>query len=97
MKLVPKKSLQTHLRQYKKSLTNPFLIQKKLLLEILNKNKNTVYGKKYHFKKISSIKEFQEKIPIIEYEDILPYIRRCRNGEQNILCKNKIIYFATTS
>ncbi len=71
--------------------------QEKLLLSILKKNKNTQYGKKHSFDKITSLKEYQEKIPLTTYEDILPYITKIENGQQNILTKDKVIFFATTS
>lgn len=97
MKLIPKKILKNHLANYYQSLIYPKTIQKKLLKSILKENKKTFYGKKYDFSSIKTIEEYQEKVPIITYEDIIEEIKRMRNGEQNVLCKQKVIYFATTS
>lgn len=76
---------------------NPKQFQDELLFEILNSNKNCEYGRKYEFNKINSLKEFQEKVPIIKYEDLQEKIERMKNGENNILTSKKIEFFATTS
>jgi hypothetical protein len=85
------------LNEFRQSLKDPRKVQEKVLLRIIEKNKNTVYGKKYQFEKIQSIKDFQKKVPVVSYEDIIPYIEKLKNNEPNILTKDKVIYFATTS
>jgi hypothetical protein len=75
----------------------PRKVQEKVVLRILKRNQNTEYGKKYDFKNIKSVKDYQSKVPVISYEDILPYIEKLKNNEQNQLTKDKVIYFATTS
>jgi len=76
---------------------NPVRAQNKVLGKIIRKNKNTIYGKKYNFKNIKSISDFQKKVPIITYPDIKKYIDLMRLGKNNILVHNKVIYFATSS
>ncbi|MFP4522988.1 MAG: GH3 auxin-responsive promoter family protein [Candidatus Woesearchaeota archaeon] len=82
---------------YQKSKRYPYRVQKKILRYILNEQKNTAYGKAHSFSSISSVKEFQKKVPITNYEDIKPYIQKIKQGEQNILTKKKVIFFATSS
>ncbi len=65
-----------YLSDYKAQQKNPRKIQEKILLKIINKNKNTEYGKKYSFKSIKSINDFQKKVPIITYEDISEEIEK---------------------
>jgi len=86
-----------YLNEFRIALTNPIKIQKKILKEILKKNKDTVYGKEHNFKEIKTVQQYQEKVPIINYENIIPYIQRIKEGEENILTKDKIIFLATTS
>ncbi|MFA6073521.1 MAG: GH3 auxin-responsive promoter family protein [Candidatus Woesearchaeota archaeon] len=83
--------------EFKSATKNPALIQKKVLKRILSKNAKTMYGEKYNFKNIKSIKDYQLKVPIISYEDLTNYIDLLKIGEQNILTKDRVIYFATTS
>jgi len=84
-------------KDFRLSLKSPLKVQEKVLLKLVKRNKNTVYGKKYNFKNIKSIKDYQNKVPIVSYEDLMPYIERLKCAEQNILTKDKVIYFATTS
>ena len=84
--------------KYKKNGKIADKISEKNLIKVINKNKNTEFGKKYNFSSIKSIKDFQEKIPYTTYEDYVGYIERTSNtGEQNLITKDKICYFAATS
>ncbi len=82
---------------FQDALIDPLKSQKKVLLKIIKRNKNTEYGKKYSFSQIKSIEEYQRKVPIIKFADILEDVERLKNGEQNIFTKDKVVYFASTS
>lgn len=82
---------------FQDALIDPLKSQKKILLKIIKRNKNTEYGKKYDFNGIKSIEDFQKKIPIIKYSDILEDVEKIKNGKQNIFTKDKVVYFASTS
>ena len=76
----------------------PVEVQTKLLLELLNENKDTEYGKKYGFANISSIEEYRKRVPITEYDDYAPYIERMINdGEENLICSQKPVWYNKTS
>ena len=49
---------------------DPAQTQRKLLTKILHRNKNTKYGRKYRFRHIRTLDEYQERIPIITFPDI---------------------------
>ncbi len=85
------------IKEFNESLKNPKKVQERVLLRIVSRNKNTEYGKAYGFNNIHSVAEFQKKVTVVSYEDILPYIEKQKNKEKNILTKDKVIYFATTS
>lgn len=77
---------------------NPMAIQTKLLMELLQDNEDTEYGKKYGFANISSIEEYQEKVPITTYDDYAEYIDRMANdGERNLLSKDNPVWYNKTS
>lgn len=52
----------------------PMEVQTKLLLELLEENKDTEYGKKFNFDRIRSIEEYQKCVPISEYDDYTTYM-----------------------
>lgn len=72
-------------------------VQEKYLYELLDKNKNTVYGKKYSFDKIKSYDDFASLVPLTVYEDYESYISAMSEGEKNILTADKIRLFELTS
>lgn len=75
----------------------PIEIQKDCLTDLLSDAKNTEFGKKYDFASIKSIKEFQNRIPIQDYDDIKDDVSRIMKGEQNILWPSQIKWFAKSS
>jgi len=76
----------------------PIDVQNELLDNLLTTAIPTEYGKKYDFKSLKgSVKEFQERLPIVSYEDIYPEIERLLRGEQNILWPTDIRWFAKSS
>ncbi len=86
-----------HIWEFREAKRDVLKAQRRLLFNILEKNKNTVYGKRYGFKKIRSLADFQKNVPVISFEDISHLVERIKRGEKNILTKDKVIYFATTS
>ncbi len=68
-----------------------------LLMEIIRKNSDTEYGKKYGFKTIDTPNKFKNVVPLTEYNDYKGFIERIANGEDNILTSEKIEYFGISS
>ena len=86
------------LEHFEKITMNPMDEQSKLLMELLDENKNTEYGKKYGFAEISSIEEYQRRVPVTEYDDYVEYIDRMTNeGENNLICSNSPVWYNKTS
>lgn len=71
--------------------------QKNLLLEMVKTAEKTLFGREHQFQDIKSIKDFQERVPIADYEDLKPYIERVKKGQANILWTSTPEYFAKTS
>lgn len=62
------------------SLKNPKEAQKKVLKELLEKYAQTEYGKKYGAQNISTIEDYQAKMPIINYAGMQPYLAEIQKG-----------------
>lgn len=67
------------------------------LIELLHRNKNTEYGKKYHFEDINSYEDFKKLVPITYYSDYDGYIKRMLEGETNIITVENVNYYADSS
>ena len=55
--------------------------QADVLMRILRDNKKTEFGKKYGLSEISSVSEFRNQVPIHDYDDLEPYIKRQQEVE----------------
>lgn len=88
-------------KSYKKSFEKDleYATQKneQLLMEIIKKNIDTEYGKKYAFQSIDSPQKFKKMVPLTQYDDYKEYIERMAKGEDNILTSEKVEYFGVSS
>ncbi len=75
----------------------PVETQEEILYKLLAKASNTEWGKKFRYSSIASIKEYQSRLPLQEYEDIIPSIERLRKGESNLLWPGETKWFAKSS
>ncbi|MEM9324983.1 MAG: GH3 auxin-responsive promoter family protein [Bacteroidota bacterium] len=75
----------------------PHDVQQELLEGLVKTASRTEYGRKYRFKSIKNLRDFQERVPIVPYEKLYPYIQRTMKGEQNVLWPSDIHWFAKSS
>ncbi|AZB01041.1 hypothetical protein EG359_16095 [Chryseobacterium joostei] len=71
--------------------------QEDLLISLVSTAQKTLFGREHDFKNIHSVKEFQDSVPVADYEDLKPYIERVKKGQANILWTETPEYFAKTS
>ena len=76
---------------------NPVATQREVLQELITAAQYTEFGKKYGFNKLFSVKEFNQKVPLQEYNDVEPYINRMMQGEENVLWNTPVFWFAKSS
>jgi hypothetical protein len=75
----------------------PSDVQQEQLFKLLDKAKETEFGQEYKFDDISSIQEFQDKVPIQSYETFKPYVDRLLSGESDVTWPGTIRWFAKSS
>ena len=75
----------------------PVETQQESLFLLISNASNTEWGKKYEFPTIKSIQDFQSRVPVQTYENIIPYVERLRKGETNLLWPGEIKWFAKSS
>ena len=76
---------------------NAVSAQEKTMRSLIDKAKNTSFGKDHTFSKIKNYVDFKKHIPIRDYEKIKPYIKDVINGKENVLWPKRPIYFCKTS
>ncbi len=82
----------------KTACRKPMKVNEQLLLKIIRDNEDTEYGKKYDFKNIHSIEEYQKKVPVTKYGEYSDYIKRMTGeGEKNLICAYPVGHFNGSS
>lgn len=81
----------------------PLLAQEQVFFSLLKKAKQTIWGKRYNYSEIinqdfsQALKEWQEKVPVSNYEKLFSDIEPAINGEANVLWPGKIKWVAKSS
>lgn len=75
----------------------PNEVQDDCLHNLLEKAKDTEWGKRFDFKSINSYEDFRSRIPLQTYDSIKADIFRSRDGEKNIFWPSDIKWFAKSS
>jgi len=78
-------------------MNHPHEVQLACLQQLIKQAARTEWGIKYDFSSIGSPEEFQQRVPVSQYEDLKPHIQRMQQGEQNILWPEAIKWFAKSS
>ena len=89
--------LQKRLRQLDEMKCRPFDFQEQVFGSLLEKGKNTAYGRDHGFRNITNSAQFREQVPVVSYEDLLPYLDRLLKGEKNVLWPGRIDHLAKSS
>ena len=77
--------------------SKPQEIQDELLLEILERNRATRFGRDHHFKSIGSLGDYRYQVAIADYERVRPYVQLVQNGERDALTAEPVDMFTMTS
>ncbi len=86
------------LADFEETTQRPMEVQTELLLDLLRDNKDTEYGSKHDFANITTIEEYQERVPLTTYEDYEEYIlRMSEKGERNLLSASDPVWYNKTS
>lgn len=77
--------------------SNPEKSQQQVFKSLIDKAKNTAFGKDHDFQNIHTYSDFQKRVPIRDYEQLRSYVDRVVAGEKDILWPGIPLYFAKTS
>jgi hypothetical protein len=83
--------------RYRQARRDPRRAQETILSRFLRHNSQTAYGVRFGYKKIRSVAEYQDAVPIVTYDDLEPWIERIRQGEPNVLTAEPVLMMEKTS
>ncbi len=75
----------------------PMDVQNEVFHSLIEKAKNTEWGRKYDYKSIKNYTDYIERVPLQDYDSLKDQIIRIKQGEQNILWPTDIKWFAKSS
>jgi hypothetical protein len=71
--------------------------QESLLQEILFRNQESWFGRKHGFRKIRQPRDFQQRVPLSQYDDYSEAVNRIAAGERHVLTREPIELLEPTS
>jgi len=84
-------------RRFGAALQNPESVQSDLLLGLLRQNQSCAYGIQHGFATIGCVREYQERVPIVSYDDIAGWVERMKAGEVGVLSSEPLLMFEKSS
>ncbi|MEG2665260.1 MAG: GH3 auxin-responsive promoter family protein, partial [Hafnia sp.] len=73
-------------------------VQESLLFDLLEKNKDTPFGRKYGFADIHTVEEFKRQVPPTTYDDYAEWIYEVmEHGAQGAITADPTVHFSETS
>jgi hypothetical protein len=76
---------------------DPVAAQRSFLTRLLRRNARTAFGRAHSFSNIRTASDFRRGVPVREYEDFRPYIKRIMAGERDVLTSEEPVMLAMTS
>ena len=83
--------------RFRRALSCPAKTQQRILGNLLRKNAESAYGRAHGFGEICSYAQFRERVPIVDYEIIEPWIARIMRGEHGVLTCEPVTRLVPTS
>ncbi len=83
--------------RFRAALARPHIAQARLLRTILGAAARTEYGRHYAITGRESYREFRERVPIVDYEDLAPWIERQASHGGTIVTPEQPLVYEQTS
>jgi hypothetical protein len=81
---------------FKRALNQPVETQQKLLRRLVADHAASAYGRAHDFAGIKNYGEFARRVPLVEYEDLAPWIDRICRGEARVLTSEPVTHLIPT-
>ena len=98
MKHLISRVAQKKIKEIDHILANSWEITQDKLREILSKNKDTMYGRKFGFDSITSAEEYAERVPLTDSYKLKPYLEMIyQSPAGKILTTDPVVWYLQTS
>jgi hypothetical protein len=83
--------------RFRRALRDPEQAQRTILRDLLAQNASSAYGRAHSFGDIRSYEQFRERVPIVDYDALEPWITRIMRGESSVLTREAATRLVPTS
>lgn len=80
-----------------KGMTTAVTDQEAIFRELLKTGAKTLFGEEHRLGEVKNYEEFQQAVPVRDYEQFSRYIDQIKEGRHNVLWQGRPIYLAKTS
>ena len=84
-------------KQLESYLSHGEELQHEVLKKLIERGKDTEYGRKHLFNNINSYEDFISNVSVNTYEELKGDIDRMRHGEENVLWRGQVKWYAKSS
>ena len=85
------------IKQIEKFKNEPAETQEAQMKYLIGTASKTHIGELYDFRSVKSADTFRERIPVVDYEGVKPFVERLKRGEKDLLWPGEIKWFAKSS
>lgn len=84
-------------RAFRRALHNPRATQQSRLFSVLRQNARSVYGRRYDFDRLKTIRDYQAAVPIVTYDSLQDEIEAIKQGRGGVLTDEPVIWMEKTA
>ena len=83
--------------RFRRARIEPEKTQRDILRRLITRNANCAFGRAHGFSAIRSYDEFRERVPVVNCEELEPWVARIKRGEPAVLTQEPVTRLLPTS
>jgi hypothetical protein len=84
-------------RAFRRALRDPRAAQERVLRRILADNTESDYGRRHGFGRVRSLREYQERVPVVGYDDLRAEVEQVVRGRSGVLTTEPVVALERTT
>jgi len=90
-------SLRRPTNRFIAAMREPEKVQGRKLVQLLVRHADTAYGRAHGFQRIGTVSDWQDRVPVVDYAALSPWVDRVAAGEAAVLTRDPVLMFESTA
>lgn len=86
-----------HRKRFERALDDPDKAQAERLATVIERSKDTEFGKAHRLHEVRTLRDLQERVPVQNWDSVRPWVEREMRGERHTLCGERPVHYAQSS